>query len=64
MCLLMGQMRREGMKFWNGVNGCLRKFRGKKGSVVGHMNRRFGSSEVLELVGKWGVERVNGNGEH
>ncbi len=38
----------------------------EKGRIVvyGDMNGRVGNSELAGVVGKWGVEGVNENGEH
>ena len=60
-----GKGREEMRKFWYNLNECLRRFeRGRKIVLMGDMNGRVGSSEVAGVVGKWGVEGVNENGEH
>ena len=60
-----GRGREEMRKFWNDVNECLRSFdTGSRIVLLGDMNGRVGSSEIAGLVGKWGVDGVNENGEH
>ncbi len=47
------------------MNDCLGMFeKGKRIIVFGNMNGRVGNNELAGVVGKWGVERVNENGEH
>ncbi len=60
-----GKGREEMRKFWNDVNECLRKIvGGKRVVLIRDMNGRVGNSEVAGVVRKWGVDRVNENGEH
>ena len=60
-----GRGREEMRKFWNDVNECLRSFnRGTRIVLIGDMNGRVGSNEIAEVVGKWGVDGINENGEH
>ena len=50
--------------FWKYVNECLRNFeRGSKIVLTGEMNGRVGSYEIAGVAGKWGIDRVNENGE-
>ncbi len=52
-------------EFWDEVNDCMRMFeKGRRILVFGDMNGRVGNSELAGVVGKWGVEEANENGEH
>ncbi len=52
-------------EFWDEVNECLGMFEiGRRIVVFGDMNGRVSNSELAGVVGKWGVEGVNENGEH
>ncbi len=52
-------------KFWNDVNECLRRFeKGSRIVLIGDMYGRVGRNEIARVVGKWGADGINENGEH
>ncbi len=56
---------RENMReFWDEVNDCLGMFEEGRIIVFGNMKGRVGSRELAGVVGKWGVDGANENGEH
>lgn len=57
--------RKEMDEFWCDLNECVQELQ-KSGKVVllGDMNAKVGSTEIERIVGKWGVDGVNDNGEH
>ena len=57
--------RKEMDEFWCELNECVKNLQ-KSGKVVllGDMNAKVGSVEIERIVGKWGVDGVNENGEH
>ncbi len=47
------------------MNEWLRSFqRGGRIELIGNMNGRVNSNEIAGVVGRWGVDGVNENGEH
>ncbi len=60
-----GKGREKMREFWDEVNDCLGMFEEWRRIVVfGDMNGWVGSSEMAGVVGKWGVDGMNENGEH
>ncbi len=60
---LKGKMKLE--KFWEDLGQLLKKFENvRRVFLLGDMNTRVGSTEIGEVVGKYGVDRVNGNGQY
>ena len=60
-----GKGRAEMEKFWNDLNECLKKIgKGRRVVLLGDMNGRVGNNEIGSVVGKWGVDGVNENGEY
>ncbi len=60
-----GGGREEMRKFWNDVNEYWRCFkRGSRIVLIGDTNGRVGCNEIAGVVGKWGVDGINGNGKH
>ncbi|MCP5003018.1 MAG: hypothetical protein GY941_03575 [Planctomycetes bacterium] len=52
-------------KFWEEVSECIGKFeKGRRVILMGDMNGKVGNKEVGGVVGRWGVEGVNENGEY
>ncbi len=61
MKAMKGKMKLE--KFWEDLGQLLKKFENvRRVFLLGDM--RVGSTEIGEVVGKYGVEGVNENGEH
>ncbi len=52
-------------KFWEGFGQSLKKFENvRRLFLLGDMNARVGSTEIGEVVGKFGVDGVNENGQY
>lgn len=59
-----GKGAEENRKFWNKVNKCIRERQEcTQVILVGDMNGRVGNEEIEGIVGKWGVEGRNMNGD-
>ena len=57
-------VREKMRKFWNNVNNSLMEIgRGSKCVLIRDMNGRVGNNEI-GVVGNWGVDEVNANGEY
>ncbi len=60
---LKGKMKLE--KFWEDLGQLLKKFENVRGVfVLGDMNARVGSTEIGGVIGKYGVDRMNENGQY
>ncbi len=59
---MKGKMKLE--KFWEDLGQLLKKFENVRIFVLGNMNARVGSTEIGGVVGKYGVEGVNENGQY
>ncbi len=58
-----GKMKLE--KFWEDLGQVLKKFENvREVFLLGDMNARVGSTEIGGVVGKYGVDGVNGNGHY
>lgn len=59
-------MNRKGKetKFWNDVKDYLGKTEREKYGIIGRYEGRVGNREMVRIVGKWGVDGINKNGEH
>ncbi len=58
-----GKMKLE--KFWEDLGQLLKKFENvRRVFLLGDMNVRVGSTEIGGVVGKYGVDGVNGNGHY
>ncbi len=51
-------------KFWEELGPSQKKFDNVRVFLLGDMNVRVGSTEIGEMVGKFGVDGVNGNGQY
>ncbi len=52
-------------KFWEDLGQLLKKFKNvRRVFLLGDMNARAGSTEIGGVVGKYGVDGVNGNGHY
>ncbi len=59
-----GKGREVMREFWDEVNDCLGIFeKGRRIVVFGDVNGRVKNSVLASVVGKWGVEEANENGE-
>ena len=64
MCVYMREAERgERRSFGNYVNELLIKI-GKRSRIIIDVNRKVGSSEVVNVVEKWCVNEVNENGQY
>ncbi len=60
---MKGKMKLE--KFWEDLGQLLKKFENvRRIFLLGDMNARVGSTEIGRVVGKYGVNGVNGNGHY
>ncbi len=60
---MKGKMKVE--KFWEDLSQLLKKFENvRRVFLLGGMNTRVGSTEIGGVVGRYGVEGVNKNGQH
>ncbi len=60
---IKGKMKLE--KFWEELGQLLKKFENvRRVFLLGNMNARVGSTEIGGVVGKFGVDDVNDNGQY